>query len=554
MTDDGDGSSLDFDALLNEARRLNAMGDPRDALAVAERVLQACGPANTRWTAEAYECQTRSHVYLLHLEEALISAVRARDSWQQLGDAAGETRAHCALSFTLLQMGELHEALEAAYGALKRAETLGQTVTLIKALNAVGTVCPRLPGQHETAFAHLERGARLAKTLEEPDLLLATLGNQAAAFGHHADQLRDIGQPQAARHWDRQSLAAQQQMLATARTWQRRTSIHSALSSIGYSATMAGEYAIAEEALAEYFALLRQTGEPDTSSIGLLNLGILRMAQGRHAEARTALEQSLRGAEESKLPEVTMRCHKRLAEACEHAGDVAAALVYIKRYLVLREQSINETAERRARALAVLHETEKAKAQAEAERLRAEALARSNVELSRKARRLSRDVNTDALTGLANRRRLDAALEEGLRRPDSRLAIALIDIDHFKRVNDDFSHLIGDEVLRHMGRLLRAGCRRSDLAARYGGEEFAILFVDMDNAAVQAATERLREAVQDADWDSIHPGLAVTVSIGIASGSESRDTAGLLTLADERLYAAKSHGRNRVVSQIIRVA
>jgi diguanylate cyclase len=114
-------------------------------------------------------------------------------------------------------------------------------------------------------------------------------------------------------------------------------------------------------------------------------------------------------------------------------------------------------------------------------------------------------------------------------------------VDHFKRVNDQHSHQIGDEVLRALATLLRAGCRTGDIAARYGGEEFAVLFHDMPDAEALEAAERIRRAVEDFPWNTVASGVQVTVSIGVASGP------GLLALADQRLYQAKNAGRNRVI-------
>jgi diguanylate cyclase (GGDEF)-like protein len=114
-------------------------------------------------------------------------------------------------------------------------------------------------------------------------------------------------------------------------------------------------------------------------------------------------------------------------------------------------------------------------------------------------------------------------------------------------VNDTFSHLVGDEVLRLLGRILRATCRAEDTPVRYGGEEFAILLHHVDEPAARAAAERVRVAVERHDWNAVAEGLAVTVSIGVAHGTEAASVAEVLGLADRRLYTAKRSGRNRVV-------
>ncbi len=160
----------------------------------------------------------------------------------------------------------------------------------------------------------------------------------------------------------------------------------------------------------------------------------------------------------------------------------------------------------------------------------------------------------DALTGIANRRRPDQAMRDdlpaaGAAQPDS---LALLDIDHFKRINDNFSHQMGDEVLRRLGAILARSCRREDLAARYGGEEFVLILRGLDPEAAQRACERVRAAVATADWADLQPGLRVTVSIGLAhhdKASAEQAPQALLALVDSRLYAAKRCRRSRVVDQ-----
>jgi diguanylate cyclase (GGDEF)-like protein/PAS domain S-box-containing protein len=158
-----------------------------------------------------------------------------------------------------------------------------------------------------------------------------------------------------------------------------------------------------------------------------------------------------------------------------------------------------------------------------------------------------RQALTDALTGIANRRNAEQVLAKELARAErskSAVSVALLDIDHFKSVNDRFGHGVGDEVLRRVAATLESARRITDSVARWGGEEFlAILPVPLDGAV--AFCERARKAIAASD----HPGVGrVTVSAGVAEyrPGESRDE--MLSRADQRLYLAKSNGRNRVES------
>ncbi len=166
--------------------------------------------------------------------------------------------------------------------------------------------------------------------------------------------------------------------------------------------------------------------------------------------------------------------------------------------------------------------------------------------------RLEALAHTDPLTQVLNRRamtlRLTAELDRA-KRYESVLSLLLIDLDHFKNVNDTHGHLVGDEVLRELSRLLAGAVRSVDLVARYGGEEFVVVLPEtpMDGAMIFA--ERVREQV--AEHRFVGSGgreLALTVSIGVAAfpGPEVNSVEELLACADEALYRAKADGRNRV--------
>jgi diguanylate cyclase (GGDEF)-like protein len=188
------------------------------------------------------------------------------------------------------------------------------------------------------------------------------------------------------------------------------------------------------------------------------------------------------------------------------------------------------------------------------EQLEAKILQRTG-ELQEANRRLSELSTTDGLTGIANRRKFDAALsEEWGRAARAKTAISLImlDIDHFKKFNDRYGHQQGDDCLRRVAKVLHSSARRQgDLVARYGGEEFCMI---MPNTAAQGAleiAEHLRLSIEALDMPhALSPYCKVTVSIGLATlvAGEDESSAALLRLADEALYRAKSEGRNCVRS------
>jgi len=156
----------------------------------------------------------------------------------------------------------------------------------------------------------------------------------------------------------------------------------------------------------------------------------------------------------------------------------------------------------------------------------------------------------DALTGLFNRRQFsDLLASEAARslRREPNTVLAIIDVDHFKRINDRFGHLEGDGVLKKLAEILRSHVRAGDVLARIGGEEFAVLMADTDIEQAKQFAERVREAVEASVFAPGAEPQTMTVSVGLAALSKSRrEPTELMRAADRALYAAKETGRNRV--------
>jgi diguanylate cyclase (GGDEF)-like protein len=159
---------------------------------------------------------------------------------------------------------------------------------------------------------------------------------------------------------------------------------------------------------------------------------------------------------------------------------------------------------------------------------------------------------TDNLTQLNNRRKFDEELatECGrVRRHGRSLSLLMLDIDFFKKVNDEHGHPAGDAVLFQIGQLVRARVREHDVAARIGGEELAILMPETDLAGARVLAEELRAAIRDHIVEYAEQRLQVTVSIGCAQYAvQDVDPAGFIRRCDDQLYAAKAAGRDRVCS------
>lgn len=164
---------------------------------------------------------------------------------------------------------------------------------------------------------------------------------------------------------------------------------------------------------------------------------------------------------------------------------------------------------------------------------------------------------TDPLLGIYNRRYMERRLKDEFARAQriaTPLSVLLMDIDHFKRVNDDYGHPVGDQVLSYLGKLILSVIREVDVATRYGGEELLIIATDTTASSAAALAERLRQHIEShtltLSSEALHRlEIRITVSIGVATlGHEVTDPAELVANADQVLYQAKREGRNRVIA------
>lgn len=260
----------------------------------------------------------------------------------------------------------------------------------------------------------------------------------------------------------------------------------------------------------------------------LLTLARIRHRRGDAAEALDLVLRAEQLAADRGLPELTamatMDKSRLLAEAGDTAGAYAALSISHATWVQVRDRD----ADARAASLQALFETEQA----------------------RQRSAIFEDLaDRDALTGLWNRRHLDRVLPGMLtdhQITGTPLTIAILDVDHFKQVNDDRNHATGDAVLARIGELLGHLVAEPGFAARLGGEEFLLVLPGVDPTAAYALCDRTRRLIGHQPWNPVTDGLPVTVSIGHATSTPTTTVASLLSAADTALYEAKHAGRNQV--------
>ena len=310
------------------------------------------------------------------------------------------------------------------------------------------------------------------------------------------------------------------------------------------------------EAQATFEALQAQLAElpADTKSVRRFRAaavqfeGDLEMLRGRPERAAVLIAEGIAAAEAlGYLADVPHQLD-RLSEAEEACGRYHEALRSVRRAASMRLDQARAQGEARLRVVEAQQGLERARQSIEKARQRARAHEVRHQALVDEAQRQSVAARTDALTGLGNRRRFEEAARALAASQGEPVAMALLDLDHFKHINDRFSHAVGDRVLVELAGILRGACRPEDIIVRMGGEEFAVVLRDAAPDAALRACERLREVVREHGWQDIQAGLRVTVSIGLASARAPLDADALLARADALLYQAKAGGRDRVVA------
>lgn len=409
-------------------------------------------------------------------------------------------------------------------------------------------------GDSEHALQHVDQGLARCNGLTNPRLVSVLLINRIAcltALGRAAEALPDIAA-----------------VLAMPTDASGRGPMAPAYEALAIAALRAGERDLGAD-LVERSRAEGPSALPDEQLERLTAAALLALVDGDAAAAVATLEPMRRQAHDDAVEGLSLRIRAQyfavLSEAQEARGDPAAALAALRRCEALQRMQTRQASRARYQAatlqtelLGLQHRLDENDARRRhTERARAE-LAEINAQLSRKVEEvqalqhaLREQATRDPLTGLFNRRHLNDALPTLValaQREDQTLALVLIDLDHFKAVNDTHGHAAGDRLLAAFGALLAGQTRRSDVACRYGGEEFCLLMPRTDATGARRKTQALLRRWRNLVFDL--GGVLLqgqTFSAGVADTTLAPDSPdALLKAADDQLLAAKRAGRNRV--------
>ena len=460
---------------------------------------------------------------------------------------------HNSYAITLKLLGRIDDTLQQFYIALQAAEEAENRGMLLNALGNLG-------GYHcdvfnfEDAESLLRRALLMALDAKAPAALVISVCNLVQTF----DALRQPGEMR----WLLDTLM-------DSRPWLRPNELERVGPWIALAYYSLGEIDEAMRWLARGSTEL--IGDGSSASQWAYTQALCLTRLGRPQEARAVVEDRIEQCRREGLSEQPLQSWRLLqaaADACEQLGDYECATRHLREGQQQYETLMGRSSRARLVALQVAWRTKDAErqrdlarnAQAAVERERAR-LAEANAALEQKIRetealhdRLREQATRDPLTGLHNRRHLYDAAAPALAlasRKGWSVMAALIDLDHFKRLNDEFGHEAGDKVLLAFADVLAQRVRKSDVVARYGGEEFVVLLLDVDETQAVRLLSELQQAfaalkLHDAQGRRIGP---LNFSAGTACWPQDGATVDLLLrVADRRLYRAKETGRGRVVA------
>ena len=467
---------------------------------------------------------------------------------------------------------DLAAALPFGRAALKTAGHFGLSTLEARAHNDLASLYGRRDF-HERALHHLRSGVEVLENAGLPVLpqLLTNLGNvylgnqrldealgcfqrgregfEAAgdAFGAAIARSNE-GRLLVMTGKAKKGVAALKEALEAFSGLERRAYVAVTLSKIGTACAALGDSVAAEGWFRDALIAMADEPLPFRGEVHE-SYGAFLLECGRAEEALEQFEAAEERCKQSGSDGPAVALLRSQSRALAQLGRHHEAYERLSRHIDLTAQLDRERGEVLLGVMLVELETGLA-GDHELPALTTRVLSEANRALRDQARRLERISSTDDLTQLYNRRYLNRRLRDELLRgyrEGAEVSLVLLDIDGFKAINDRFSHLIGDEVLKKMAKVLTGTFRHSDVVARWGGEEFAVLLPETDKQSAALIAEKARTAVADADWQSLAPDLAITVSAGVATASEAgpdSEGMGLLRLADRRLYGAKDAGRN----------
>jgi diguanylate cyclase (GGDEF)-like protein len=438
------------------------------------------------------------------------------------------------LGWVYFNLGDIPQAIEILHNALKIARDCSDSYYESYILCTLGAVYGE-SGDKDESISVLQRALTFAEANTDNRLRCLILNNLAMTqFEIQAYEL---------------ALASAAESLKIAQNLEIADLIVSILDTTGQIYLASQDYTKAEgyfnQALAHYHGA---GNDPDEIK---LNLARATIGLGRLNDAAGWLKESLESVQARGVNRFTYQVHELLSQIYEKKGELPAALEQFKLFHKCKTEVYNEETQRRLGNLMASQQAETARTDEKIYELRNRTLLKEISDYRQAVAEMEVLATKDSLTGMLNRRHfmtLGAYAFDSARRAGQTVAALMVDLDDFKRVNDRYGHLAGDQVLMDVTSIIQSSLRKEDLVGRIGGEEFAALLTGTELNDVERISDRILRNVAEHKSKVGTKEIQITLSIGIAlldSGIES--LAKLLERSDDAMYAAKKAGKNRVM-------
>jgi diguanylate cyclase (GGDEF)-like protein len=446
---------------------------------------------------------------------------------------AADALGNAALIYTYL--GDYNNALELHLKTLALHEAIPNPAGISRTLSGLGLAYIEM-GQPQEGLKHLLRSLELEATKAVP---------QSNALGH-----MNVGRAYLMLNDIESALFFTRASVEQLERCGDRSGLAYALDTLGSIYQTRAEVAESHRYFERALAIKADLGDRLGQAITRWQQSRLLIQEAQFHQAVEVLQKALEDAKDAGGKSEIYKIHLALADAFEGMGNYSEALKHHRDFATVKDDVFNEISNRTLQSLRVTFDVQRTEKEHEIFRLKNVELAAANKQKEELLKQLERQAHEDALTGLFNRRYFDIRLAEVFeqaQRENSNLSLLICDIDHFKQINDGFSHQVGDQVLTTIGKLFKQGFRQGDIVARYGGEEFVMLIPDLSLNYSLALCERLRQSIETYPWHNIAADLKVTISGGLSNDLNVASGEKMLIEADSLLYQAKRSGRNRIL-------
>jgi diguanylate cyclase (GGDEF)-like protein len=487
----------------------------------------------------------------------------------------GIAASQVTMSFLDGEMGRLDTSLSLALEALSHIQEQPLPEILIGAWYTLGWAY-FYSGDYPAALEFGLKSLKLAREIENPERIAWCLDLVASTYKEPLQVIEmyreafdifeklDIieGQSRILNNWAftlkeskeyEQALELAYKSLTLATQGHLQGDVINVSATIGEILTEMGKYSEAQSRLSDATLLFDEYGRDISSVYILVDLGQVHLEQNNLDQAEQVLNSALEVSEKMEMRNEQARCHLYLSQIFERRVNFEKALEHYKKFQSLRESISGEGALKQLAALRVSHQIETAQRDAEIHRLQKEKL---QIELDEHKRihAILEDLATrDPLTNLFNRRHFLTLAEQEWKRAmryKRPLSALMMDVDHFKQINDQHGHASGDKALTTVANVIRSTLRATEIAGRYGGDEFVVLLPETSPENGLLVAKRICQTITDYTISSDVGVIELTSSIGVASFTKenhmvTRSLSELLSHADKALYHAKKAGRGQ---------